>query len=148
MKLVDTLDLKSSDCNGRTGSSPVPSTKSFKLMFGAFLFYISWDFYKSISDNNSDIFNSKALQILEKIIIEKFCSPLIILLMLFSSTSQAEANSKLLLNLDLALFLIKQPSFINCSSDIGQNSINTTALHRHICRLNKKAYICYNFIYF
>ena len=27
VKLVDTLDLKSSDCNGRTGSSPVPSTK-------------------------------------------------------------------------------------------------------------------------
>jgi hypothetical protein len=27
VELVDTLDLKSSDCNGRTGSSPVPSTK-------------------------------------------------------------------------------------------------------------------------
>jgi uncharacterized protein YegP (UPF0339 family) len=40
VKLVDTLDLKSSDCNGRTGSSPVPSTKPL-LLEEVFLLYKS-----------------------------------------------------------------------------------------------------------
>ena len=38
MKLVDTLDLKSSDCNGRTGSSPVPSTKASNYVWSFFYF--------------------------------------------------------------------------------------------------------------
>ena len=35
--MVDTLDLKSSDCNGRTGSSPVPSTKASNYVWSFFI---------------------------------------------------------------------------------------------------------------
>ena len=40
VKLVDTLDLKSSDCNGRTGSSPVPSTKNRNLFIKYYGFFV------------------------------------------------------------------------------------------------------------
>ena len=96
-------------------------------------------FYKSSSESSSDIFTPKALQIFEKILIEKFCLPFRILRMLFSSISQADANSKLLLNLDLALSFINVPSFANSSSDINQNSINRTVINRLICRFDKKS---------
>ena len=64
-----------------------------------------WIIYNSASDNNSDILISKDLQTFEKIKIEKFCSPFRILLILFSSISQAEANSKLFLYLVLLFYL-------------------------------------------
>lgn len=78
---------------------------------------------------------SNALQIFKKILIEKFCFPFNIRLMLASSISHADANSKLVLNLALALVFMLSPNFIKNSSDIIQKSNNTVLNHRHICRI-------------
>ena len=48
VKLVDTLDLKSSDCNGRTGSSPVPSTVKKSLIYKGFFYLWVFHFMRKI----------------------------------------------------------------------------------------------------